>query len=302
MAIITYPLNGITYNAEDVETYLGGRTSGVFSADDSFIATADGASRNITIGHGLAWIKNDLYAGKSVAVTENEIVTIPIANGTLPRIDRIVLRFDKTNNKSTLAVKQGTASSSPIAPDLEQTVLIYELGLYTVNVAAGSLTVSQSDIENTMLDESVCGVVRDGVEKIPTKQLFTQFEAQFKDWFLNLQNDLDENQATNLFNLAMKATANKILISLASDGWVVYNEERKVYTQVVTSQIAAKYAVTDKTKVDLQPDVDAFEVITEAGISLIYAQNDGGEITIYAKADSVPSEVIEVQATAVEVE
>ena len=34
MAIVTYPLNGITYNAEDAETYLSTRISGIYAADD----------------------------------------------------------------------------------------------------------------------------------------------------------------------------------------------------------------------------------------------------------------------------
>ena len=31
MSIITYPLNGVVYSAEDVATYLCTRTSGVYS-------------------------------------------------------------------------------------------------------------------------------------------------------------------------------------------------------------------------------------------------------------------------------
>lgn len=38
MAIITYPLNDVEYTAEDAETYLCTRTSGVYAAE-SFPAT-----------------------------------------------------------------------------------------------------------------------------------------------------------------------------------------------------------------------------------------------------------------------
>ena len=103
MAIITYPLNGITYDATDAETYLCTRTSGVFSADGQFQASVTG-NREVTISPGIAWINNTDYAGKSVVSTSDVAITIPIANGELPRIDRIVLRFNKSANASSIVL------------------------------------------------------------------------------------------------------------------------------------------------------------------------------------------------------
>lgn len=179
MAIITYPLNGVTYDASDAETYLCTRTSGVFASDGMFEADLTG-DRKITIGKGLAWIKNDEFAGKSVVVKEPVALTIPAADGALPRIDRIVLRFDAAANKSELAVLKGTAASAPKAPAVTQTALIYELGLYTVAVAAGSLSVADADITSTMDDKTVCGLMRDGVTEksadgtVPDKSITTE--------------------------------------------------------------------------------------------------------------------------------
>jgi hypothetical protein len=178
MAIITYPLNDVDYTAEDAETYLCTRTSGVYAAE-SFPATVTEA-RKITIGTGMAWINNGTFKGKSVVSTENVSVAIPIADGALPRIDRIVLRFTKSTNESTFEVKTGTPASSPVAPTLTRSELLYELGLYTVSVPAGSLTVSAADVTNTMLDENVCGLMRDGVTGLPTGTLQQQYEALIK--------------------------------------------------------------------------------------------------------------------------
>lgn len=178
MAIITYPLNDVEYTAEDAETYLCTRTSGVYAAE-SFPATVTEA-RKITIGTGMAWINNGTFKGKSVVSTENVSVAIPIADGALPRIDRIVLRFTKSTNESTFEVKTGTPASSPVAPTLTRSELLYELGLYTVSVPAGSLTVSAADVTNTMIDESVCGLMRDGVTGLPTGTLQKQYEALIK--------------------------------------------------------------------------------------------------------------------------
>ena len=83
MSIITYPLDGKYYNAQDAETYLCTRTSGVFSQDISF--TPNGM--NITVSPFLAWIKNDDFSGKSVAVTTDTTLTISPSEPILSRID-----------------------------------------------------------------------------------------------------------------------------------------------------------------------------------------------------------------------
>lgn len=173
MAIVTYPLNGIDFSAEDAETYLCTRTSGVFSSDGNFKASVTG-DRQVTISPGLAWIKNAEFSGKSICNTEPVPVEIPIADGTRPRIDRIVLRFDKARNESSIVLKQGTPSSAPTAKDVERTELVYELGLCTVYIKASSTIINNGDVTSTLLDESVCGLMRDGVTGIPTSQLQEQ--------------------------------------------------------------------------------------------------------------------------------
>ncbi len=175
MAIITYPLNGIQYLAEDAETYLSTRQSGVYSSDDHF-AVSVSDSWQVTISPGLAWINNGQFKGKSVVVTEPVVLDIPIADGALNRRDLIVLRFDALNNASVLAVKKGTAASNPMPPTVERTELIYELGLYVVTVTAGSLGITLANIESKILDEDYCGIMRDGVTGIPTAHLQAQAE------------------------------------------------------------------------------------------------------------------------------
>lgn len=190
MAIITYPLNGIDYDAENAETYLCTRTSGVYSADGNFQASVTG-DRQVSISAGLAWIQNTKFAGKSVCNTESVAVEIPLADGTRPRIDRIVLRFDKAANASSIVLKQGTPSSAPAAPTVERTELVYELGLCTVQVPAASTIVSVGNVTSTLLDESVCGLMRDGVTGIPTEQLQEQVTALLADLRVAFEKQLD---------------------------------------------------------------------------------------------------------------
>lgn len=200
MSIITYPLNGIEYTANDAETYLCSRTSGVFSAEDCFAARATGNDRNVVISRGLAWIRSDYFTGKSVASTEDTTITIPVSNGSLPRKDRIVLRWDANLNATVITVKQGSPSSSPVAPTLSRTSAVYELALCDINIPAGSIYVKPTDIESKLLDETVCGIMSDGVNKIPSQQLLEHFSNEFETWFNNVQSQLQGDIAGNLQN------------------------------------------------------------------------------------------------------
>jgi hypothetical protein len=173
MAIITYPLNGVDYNAEDAETYFCTRTSGVFSSENNF-ALSIGEGMNVSIGPGIAWIRNEEFSGKSVVSTEDTVFTVPLTDGVLGRKDRIVIRFDKALNASGIVLKQGTPSSTPVAPEIERTSMAFELGLYIVDVPVTAVSLSMANITNTMLDENVCGLMRDGVTQIPTEALVEQ--------------------------------------------------------------------------------------------------------------------------------
>ena len=176
MSIITYPLNGVVYSAEDVATYLCTRTSGVYSKETNFAVSYTG-TRQITVAPGLAWINYDDFKGISVCSREENVLTVPEADNTLNRVDRVVLQFDTSENIAAIKLKTGTPAVAAQPPDILQNHNQYELGLCTISVPAGSTAVTAADITDTRADETVCGVMRDGVTGIPTAQLQTQAKA-----------------------------------------------------------------------------------------------------------------------------
>lgn len=176
MSIITYPLNGVTYDAEDVSTYLCTRTSGVYSKDTNYAVSVTGA-RQITVAPGLAWVNYDDFKGVSACSREAVALTIPDADSTLSRIDRVVLQFDTAANLTAVKLKTGTPAAAPEPPDILQNHNRYELGLCTISVPAGSAAVTSADITDTRTDEAVCGLMRDGVTGIPTETLLAQYTA-----------------------------------------------------------------------------------------------------------------------------
>lgn len=168
--IVLYPANGYDFDAADVAAYLAGLTSGVFSGDEDFPVTAAGGLK-VTVGAGRGWVHPSRFTGYSITKREADTLTLPLADPSLPRIDRIVMRYDAGARAASLQVLQGTASSTPTAPAISRTELIYDLCLAEITRPAGSTSISTGQITDTRLDEALCGIVRDGVTGIPTDEL-----------------------------------------------------------------------------------------------------------------------------------
>lgn len=168
--IVLYPANGYDFDAADVAAYLAGLTSGVFSGDEDFPVTAAGGLK-VTVGAGRGWVHPSRFTGYSITKREADTLTMPLADPSLPRIDRIVMRYDAGARAASLQVLQGTASSTPTAPAISRTELIYDLCLAEITRPAGSTSISTGQITDTRLDEALCGIVRDGVTGIPTDEL-----------------------------------------------------------------------------------------------------------------------------------
>lgn len=168
--IVLYPANGYDFDAADVAAYLAGLTSGVFSSAEDFPVTAAGGLK-VTVGAGRGWVHPSRFTGYSITKRESDTLTMPLADPSLPRIDRIVMRYDAGARAASLQVLQGTASSTPTAPAISRTELIYDLCLAEITRPAGSTAVTTGQITDTRLDEKLCGIVRDGVTGIPTDEL-----------------------------------------------------------------------------------------------------------------------------------
>lgn len=168
--IVLYPANGFDFDAADVAAYLAGRTSGVFSSAEDFPVTAAGGL-TVTVGAGRGWVHPSRFTGYSITKREADTLALPLADPSLPRIDRIVMRYDAGARAASLQVLQGTASSAPTAPAISRTELIYDLCLAEITRPAGSTSITTGQITDTRLDEALCGLVRDSVTGIPTDEL-----------------------------------------------------------------------------------------------------------------------------------
>lgn len=224
--IVLYPANGFDFDAADVAAYLAGLTSGVFSGAEDFPVTAAGGL-TVTVGAGRGWVHPSRFTGYSITKREADTLALPLADPSLPRIDRIVMRYDAGARAASLQVLQGTASSTPTAPAISRTELIYDLCLAEITRPAGSTAVTTGQITDTRLDEALCGIVRDGVTGIPTDELLAAARERIAA--------LEENASNSAAAAKDSAEAAK-----SSETKSAASEER-----AKTSETAAKQALQD---------------------------------------------------------
>lgn len=179
--IITYPENGITYDADDASGYLATRQSGVYSAEEDFAVSISG-ELSLTVSAGQAWVRPSRFKGRSIIMEQPTTLTLTAADPVRTRIDRVVLRYDAAARQTRLQVLEGTPdSASPTAPAITRTALVYDLCLAEITRPAGSTAITTANLTDTRADETVCGVMRDGVTGIPTAQLIAQWRAAQAD-------------------------------------------------------------------------------------------------------------------------
>ena len=206
-----------TYNAESFEAWLKPFfTSGVF-AGGLAVSAQSTPDMTVSVSSGFAFLD-----GKAAHWTGSNTVGIAVASGSYDRIDTIVLRRDNTNRAISIEVVKGTASSSPQPTAPTRNADTFELVIAEVLVGRGVTAITQANITDKRPDTDVCGYVMTTIETPDFSELYAQFEAQaademetvdaqlddwyeaktedWEDWFQNLQDQLDDNQAGHLQN------------------------------------------------------------------------------------------------------
>lgn len=278
--IVTYPLGGITYDAEDAAAYFSTRTSGVFSTEEDFAVTvAEDGGTAVTVGAGRAWMHVSRWVGLSVTMREAQTLTLPLADSALPRIDRVVLRYDATSRSTSLQVLQGALSSEPTGPDLSRTEMVYDLCLAEVSRPAGQTALTTAKLTDTRADEALCGLMRDGVTGIPMDELGAQALAKAKE-------------TTKLCDKLLASYTGGYLgiwpVTLTADGWAECTDAPG-YAYKQTAQLRAAREANVPSAV---PTPETFTVAVAAGLAGVCETKDGS-ITFWA--ENVPEGGIQMQ-------
>lgn len=167
-----------TYDADAFGSMFDGVINdGVFRTwGDGMVVTAVGGM-TVTVGTGRAWFNHTW-----TVVTADERLTLAASSPSMPRIDAVVLRVDKSTSvrRNRIYIKQGQVSGSPSRPSLERTTAVWEYVLADIKVEHGATAISQSNIMNQIgRDTPFAELVNNTFD---SANLIKQWESQFQDF------------------------------------------------------------------------------------------------------------------------
>ena len=239
-----FPLDNTRYEAKDMGAYLATRTRGVFSAENNLAVTPGESGLSVLVSPGLAWLRWSEFWGACALQEQALTINLDAADGVLQRIDVIVCRLDKVNNRAEIVAKKGAFSSDPIVELPVRNANFDEIYLATVRVRAGAIKLNGTDITDQRLNETYCGLMRDGVTGIPTAQLHAQwaaFFAQSQQDETNRQQQADEAFVA-WFNHVKELWADDPAGSLQTQ--IDKLQEQKADAETVTKALASKADVS----------------------------------------------------------
>lgn len=185
------------YDAEDMSRMFDGIiTDGVLGSVGDTFAVKAGSGLQVTVGSGRAWFDHT-WSYNDAAMQ----ITLSAAEALLDRYDAIVLEVNNSSSARTNSIKvvKGTGASNPEKPTLSNTQYLHQYPFAYILRPAGSTTVTQGNIENTV-GTSVCPLCTGPLTTMDFNQIISQWESQFNTWFNDLKVTLDSNTATNLKN------------------------------------------------------------------------------------------------------
>ena len=119
-------------------------------------------------------------------------------------------------------------------PDILQNHNQYELGLCTISVPAGSTAVTAADIYDTRADETVCGVMRDGVTGIPAATLIKKLRDEIDkvdsgSFYDKTETDALLNALRNQVNKKISsAISSATSITASGDGYIRFADGTQI--------------------------------------------------------------------------
>lgn len=126
--------------------------SGVCQNDDLTLAPA--GAMTAALGAGRALVNGYHYQNDSPLN-----LTFGYADGTLARIDAVMLRRDVNSRDIHAVVVPGTPAINPTAPACTRDADAYDLCLYHVRIPAGATAITASMITDRRADADLCGYV-----------------------------------------------------------------------------------------------------------------------------------------------
>lgn len=184
-----------TYNARQMsEIFDGIINDGVFESIGSKFMVSAVSGMQIKVGSGRAWFNHTWTNNDS-----DMPLTLDAAEPLYKRIDAIVLEINENQDTRANSIKiiKGTPASTPSKPTLINADGVHQHILGWITVNGGATAITQANIENAVGTSSTPYVTAI-LQVTNVDQLLAQWDAQFGEWFRNIQSQMEGDVATHL--------------------------------------------------------------------------------------------------------
>lgn len=186
--------------------------NGVFTDPSNNLQVMQNTGMSITVKAGDAWSD-----GHKMVCDADFNLDIEASDVTLPRIDAVVWYCDHDLRDMGVRIKKGEKASTPGAPTMVRNDRLKEYCLATIYVNKQTTAITQANITDTRMDNTVCGYVRGLVQNLDTATLFLQWQASqkeqleasqkiFDDWFNLMRETLSSSTLLRRFSNVISTT------------------------------------------------------------------------------------------------
>lgn len=240
------------YNADQMSHIFEGLISdGVYEAVGNKLAVQPNNGMVIQIATGRGWFNKRWVNNDSPY-----LLTVAAPDVLLNRYAAVVIKVDKNANVRAVTpyLKYSQFATNPVKPTMESSENVKEYCLAYIYIGHGVTSITAANIEDTRQNKSLCGWVTGLVDQITPETLYTQFTAQFNEWFEGLVDIIDEDVETTLVN----ALPTNVTVTLTAAGWT---QSGDVWTQdaTVTNMNTTKSVI-------VQPNAETLAAYSNAGV------------------------------------
>lgn len=263
MTQYSFPWNDVNgdrlYDADDFMRFFAAflKTGVVMSFKDGLRVRSAQNGMNIQVGGGSAVI-----GGGSYLNDENIAIQVNVASSVQNRTDSVVLRMDKNARDTYLYYK-------PSDTTVVRNDILFELQLATISVKMNATQITDADITDMRSDPTVCGwatpfdnINVDGIVD-QYKSIFEQADSDFKSWFQNLKNQLDDNQAANLQNQIDNLS--ETVVKITDDQTI---SGKKTFTDDVDTTNLNVSETLSVNKLEISSDLPKEKVVAKSGFTV----------------------------------
>lgn len=267
-----------TYNAEQMNNpYKRIISNGVFArpngeqSDDFKVYSTGEMSILVNKGDGIfdgKWATND---------SPFEIV-VPAADVYNARIDSIVFRVNYVDRIGEIILIQGEASENLIVPAITRNDKYVDYRLANIFVSANAVAINNTDITDTRAS-SECGFVTHLLEQADITTLYSQWQAQFENWFLNLKETIATTTIISSFSSKFIATEKTTKVPINVTNYNSVLDILQVYKNGLLLVEGFDYVIDNFNEITLTEEINTGTQIA----FVVYKSVDGSEAESFVR-------------------